>query len=328
LRKRGLAVTDRLGDGGALPPICSGTVIARHGRNLLVHAECDDSAHHRQAVTRGRRDDFCVGDRVRLRPIASDQAVIEAIETRRNCVSRSDGGRTKLLAANVDQAAVVISGEPAFSEPLLMRALAVLHTEGIAPLIIATKSDLQEASLRIATRLARYASLGYPVIPLSVSTAPERSLEILRPVLEGRRTLLLGQSGMGKSTLVNLLVPDAAQATREISVALSTGRHTTSFCRMFPVQVWNDRSPAALGASGSWVIDSPGFQLFGIAHLSSSQLMHALPDFAPRLGECRFSNCLHLDEPGCAVRETLQRVDPLRWHFYRELLVETERAPR
>lgn len=299
-----------------------------------------------------------MGDRVRLQRIALDQAVIESIEPRRNCVSRSDGGRTKLLAANVDQAAIVISGEPPFSESLLMRVLAVLHTEGIAPLIIATKADLHDACMRIADRLDRYRALGYPVVPVSVSSAPAESLAALRTFLEGRRTLLLGQSGMGKSTLVNVLVPDADQATREISLALSTGRHTTSFCRMFPVEVWmaDDRdcigdaggagdsgeegdfgvrvNPEGRGFDGAhretstWVIDSPGFQLFGLAHLSSSQLMHALPDFAPWLGQCRFSSCMHREEPGCPIRNALEIADPLRLHFYRELLEETERPAR
>ncbi len=299
-----------------------------------------------------------MGDQVRLQRIGQDQAVIESFEPRRNCVSRSDGGRTKLLAANVDQAAIVISGEPPFSESLLMRVLAVLHAENITPLIIATKADLYDACQRIAGRLERYRTLGYPVVQVSVSSAPAQSLATLRPFLEGRRTLLLGQSGMGKSTLVNTLVPDADQATREISLALSSGRHTTSFCRMFPVEVWADQGlerSAQAGDRGSiesrsdpgerpdiedkrsaadhegistWVIDSPGFQLFGLAHLSPSQLMHALPDFAPRLGQCRFSSCTHRDEPDCAIREKLEDVDPLRLHFYRELLEETERPAR
>ncbi len=322
------------------PGLGSGTVIARHGRQLLVRADDDQPRHHRQAVTRGRRDDCCVGDQVRLQRIGQDQAVIESFEPRRNCVSRSDGGRTKLLAANVDQAAIVISGEPPFSESLLMRVLAVLHAEDITPLIIATKADLHDACQRIAGRLDRYRTLGYPVVQVSVSSAPAQSLATLRPFLEGRRTLLLGQSGMGKSTLVNTLVPDADQATREISLALSTGRHTTSFCRMFPVEVWADQEFEHRADTGedanaadhesvsTWVIDSPGFQLFGLAHLSPSQLMHALPDFAPRLGQCRFSSCTHREEPGCAIREMLEDVDPLRLHFYRELLEETERPVR
>ncbi|MEN9775492.1 MAG: hypothetical protein RL322_2562 [Pseudomonadota bacterium] len=302
------------------PALEPGTVLARHGRQLLVQIDAETPGSLRQAVTRGRRDDCCVGDRVRARRIGLDQAVVEDIDPRENCISRSDGGRTKLLAANVDQAAIVLSGDPPFSEPLLMRVLAVLASQQVAPLIIATKTDLPLAHARITERLDHYRSLGYPVLALSVVQAPEDSLAKLRPVLEGRCTLLLGQSGMGKSTLVNLLVPDAEQVTREISVALSTGRHTTSFCRMFPVALdWSAR-----------IIDSPGFQLFGIAHLSSSELMHALPDFVPWLGRCRFANCMHRNEPGCAIREAVERkeLDGSRLRFYQELLDDTERPLR
>jgi len=306
------------------PALEPGTVLARHGRQLLVRVDGDEPGTLRQAVTRGRRDDCCVGDRVLARRIGLDQAVVEDIDVRQNCISRSDGGRTKLLAANVDQAAIVLSGDPPFSEPLLMRVLAVLAHQQVAPLIIATKTDLPQAHARISDRLNHYRSLGYPVLALSVVREPEDSLEKLRPVLEGRCTLLLGQSGMGKSTLVNLLVPEADQVTREISVALSTGRHTTSFCRMFAVSAWcgPDRP--------SRIIDSPGFQLFGIAHLSSSELMHTLPDFVPRLGQCRFANCMHRSEPGCAIREASERneIDRSRLRFYQELLDDTERPLR
>jgi ribosome biogenesis GTPase len=135
---------------------------------------------------------------------------------------------------------------------------------------------------------------------------------------------------MGKSTLINLLVKDAAQATREISRALSTGRHTTSFCRMFTIDAWGNAPAMGPQAQESLIIDSPGFQLFGLAHLSSSQLMHALPDVARWLGQCRFSNCSHRDEPGCLVSEAVRRgeVDAMRLRFYRDMLAETEQPVR
>jgi ribosome biogenesis GTPase len=303
------------------------TVLARHGRQLLVHCDDEPADRLRQAVTRGRRDDCCVGDRVAVSRPAPEQAVVESVAQRRNCVLRSDGGRTKLLAANVDQAGVVIAGDPPFSEALLMRALAALHHQGIAPLIIATKTDLEHSQARIAARLALYRALGYPVVEISVPAQPAQALERLQPWLLGRDTLLLGQSGMGKSTLINLLVPEAEQATREISSALSTGRHTTSFCRMFDVKIEDEPMPSP---RRSRIIDSPGFQLFGIAHLSRSELMHGLPDFAALLGRCRFANCLHLDEPACAVQGAVQSgaIDRMRHHFYRELLPETLQAAR
>ena len=271
----------------------------------------------REAVARGRRTDCCVGDRVELTLVGDRQAAVETVRPRINLMQRSDAGRSKALAANIDLAAIVLSGDPPFSEELLMRVLAVADTEAIPAAIIAGKHDLRDAQAQIEPRLALYESLGWPVVRISARATPEASLTALVPLLDSRRTLLLGQSGMGKSTLINLLVPDAEQATREISVALSTGRHTTSFCRMF------DRSPH-LGANSA-LIDSPGFQLFGIAHLSRSQLMHALPDFRSLLGQCRFANCLHRDEPGCAIRAavTAGTIDARRHQLYLKLLEDT-----
>lgn len=293
-----------------------GIVIASHGRQLLVAVD-GEAGPPREAVTRGRRTDCCVGDRVTLTLTGDRQAAIEKILPRTNLMMRSDAGRSKALAANVDRVAVVISAEPPFSEELLMRVLAVAANEQIPAIIVAGKCDLRDAHAQIEPRLAIYESLGYTVVRISVRAQPEESLQALVPWMGGQRTLLLGQSGMGKSTLVNLLVPHADQATREISAALSSGRHTTSFCRMFGQ---SERLP-----EGSTVIDSPGFQLFGIAHLSRSQLMHALPDFRPLLGQCRFSNCLHRDEPGCAVHAGIRsgRVDERRHQLYRSMLHDT-----
>lgn len=293
-----------------------GTVIASHGRQLLVAVD-GESAPPREAVTRGRRSDCCVGDRVLLTLTGNRQAAIESIQPRHNLMRRSDAGRSKSLAANLGLVAVVIGAEPPFSEELLMRVLAVASTENIPAIIIAGKCDLRAAHASIEPRLALYESLGWPVIRISALSEPEHSLSALASRLAGQSTLLLGQSGMGKSTLVNLLVPHAEQATREISVALSSGRHTTSFCRMF--------GHSERLAEGSVVIDSPGFQLFGIAHLSRSQLMHALPDFQPLLGQCRFSNCLHRDEPGCAIRAGIEsgNVDARRHQHYLSMLEDT-----
>lgn len=291
----------------------AGTIIASHGRQLLVAVD-GEAAPPREAVTRGRRTDCCVGDRVALTLNGDRQAAIEQILPRTNLMMRSDAGRSKALAANVDRVAVVVSAEPPFSEELLMRVLAVAANEEIPAMIVAGKCDLRDAHAQIEPRLTLYESLGWPVVRISARAEPEASLRALVPLLGGQRTLLLGQSGMGKSTLVNLLVPHADQATREISVALSSGRHTTSFCRMFG---HSERLP-----EGSTVIDSPGFQLFGIAHLSRSQLMHALPDFRPLLGQCRFSNCLHRDEPGCAVHAGIRsgQVDERRHQIYLSML--------
>ncbi len=184
------------------------------------------------------------------------------------------------------------------------------------------KSDLGDARRRIEPRVACYRSLGYPVFDLSAHDA-ESTRALLAPWLSGRTTLLLGQSGMGKSTLVNALVPDALLRTQTISAALAAGRHTTTFTRMFPVE-------GTGMAAGTALIDSPGFQSFGLEHLSESQRAHSMPEFRPLLGRCRFHNCSHRAEPGCAIRAAAEagEIDALRYRLFTRLTDESEAIAR
>ena len=274
-------------------------VIAAYGRHFLV---APTEAPPLSAVIRARRTDCVVGDRVAIQRLPDGTAVIESVLPRRNQVTRSNDFRSKTIAANVDQAAVIISGHPALDEALLMRVLIALDAEGIDALLVATKSDLPEARAAIAAREPVYAALGYPLIALSARAEPA-SLEPLSERLAGRRTVLLGQSGMGKSTLVNALVPAAEQQTRDISQALASGRHTTTFTRAFELP------------GGGWLIDSPGFQTFEIAHLSRWQVIHGMPEFRPLLGRCRFNDCNHRGEPGCAIRGAAG-IDALRYRLF------------
>jgi ribosome biogenesis GTPase len=287
------------------------TVLAAHGRQFLLRL---DDGGDRVAVTRGRRADVVAGDRVAWRELGAGQAVIEDVLPRANLLRRSDARREKALAANLDQAAVVISGEPPFSEELLVRVLVAAEREGIGCLLLATKADVPHAMAAIEPRLAVYETLGYPVLRIAAKAEPEATRARLAPVLGGRTTLLLGQSGMGKSTLVNLLVPGAALATQAISEALQTGRHTTTFTRAFDLE------------GGGRLIDSPGFQVFGLSHLSTSELEHAEREFGPLLGQCRFHNCTHRHEPGCAIRAAVDdgRIDPRRHALYVQLRDEAE----
>lgn len=284
-------------------------IAASFGRLFYVRS-CANAWPDRVAVTRGKRTDFCVGDEVEVRLIGPDQAVIESLRPRRTALQRSDRWRSKLLAANVDQAGIVVSGDPPFSEALLMRMLIALESAGIGAALIANKSDLVEAARAIAGRIAAYRALGYEVFEIAAGARPREAREQLGTWLAGRTTLLIGQSGMGKSTLVNTLVPDADLRTQAISAALSSGRHTTTFSRMFDV-------PGEV-ARDARIVDTPGFQSFGLAHLSESQRMHAMREFAPLLGRCRFNNCRHHDEPGCAIRDAASRgeIDALRYRLY------------
>jgi ribosome biogenesis GTPase / thiamine phosphate phosphatase len=278
-------------------------VIAAYGRQFLLSASSGEQPL--KAVARGRRGDCVVGDRVAYRRLNNEQAVIDEVLPRDNQVTRSDNFRSKTIAANVDLAGIVISGYPRFDEALLVRILIALEAEGIAALLVVTKQDLDLSREAMAGREAVYRSLGYPVINTAAKSAPE-SLGPLVERLRGKRTLLLGQSGMGKSTLVNALVRGAEQQTAAISAALASGRHTTTFTRAFELE------------EGGWILDSPGFQTFEIAHLSRWQLVHAMPEFRPLLGKCRFNDCSHRDEPGCAIRSAVRegRIDPLRYKLF------------
>jgi ribosome biogenesis GTPase len=249
-----------------------------------------------------------VGDRVTFRRLNDDQAVIDTVLPRANRVTRSDNFRSKTIAANVDLAGIVISGYPRFDEALLVRILIALEAEEIPAVLIATKQDLDLSREAMAARQAVYQSLGYPVITTAAKSAPA-SLQALSAHLRDKRSLLLGQSGMGKSTLVNALVSGAEQQTATISDALASGRHTTTFTRAFEL------------AEGGWILDSPGFQTFEIAHLSRWQMVHAMPEFRPLLGQCRFNDCSHDREPGCAIRTAAQegKIDALRYKLFTEI---------
>src|SRR5690606_5222751 len=280
----------------AIPAPEPALVVASYGRRYLLRFEADGD--ERPAVSRGKRTEACVGDIVAAMRVGADQAVIERIEPRRNRLQGSGRYRSKALAANVDRAAVVIAGEPSYSEELLLRIMLAVEGSGIALLVIANKIDLVEAHRRIAPRLELLRSLGYPVAEVSAEMAPAEAAKVLRPWLADSVTVLLGESGMGKSSLVNVLVPDAEQTTREVSVALGTGRHTTTFTRLFELD--------DAVAPDARIIDSPGFQTFGLAHLSASQRVHAMADFRPYIGQCRFHSCTHRREPDCAIRAAAQ----------------------
>ncbi len=239
-----------------------------------------------------------VGDRVQWQA-SEDEGTIEKVEPRRNLLYRQDEIRTKSFAANLDQVLILIAAEPEFSESQLARALIASEAEKIRPLIAVNKSDLTEPFGRAWERMAIYRAMGYEVLPLALRPKVEfggsSDLAQLNDHLRGKTTLILGPSGSGKSTLINRLVPGAQVLTNTISAALNSGKHTTTSTSLY----WVD------AAKITAVIDSPGFQEFGLQHIDPMHLASLMPDIKLHAQECKFYNCTHLHEPGCGVLQAL-----------------------
>ena len=284
-------------------------VVAAHGRHAFIETA---DGKRVQCHLRGRKSDLVVGDLVRWQN-AGDEGVIEAVEARRNLLFRQDAWRTKSFAANLDQILVLVAGEPVFSESQLTRALIAAESAGIPALIGLNKIDRPSAAAA-RERLQPYRDMGVQVLEFALKADPQGALALLQPLLQQKVTLALGPSGTGKSTLINLLAPHAQAQVGEISQALNSGRHTTTSTLWY----WLDTQRR--GA----LIDSPGFQEFGLRHIDAAQLATLMPDLRARLGQCRFYNCMHRHEPGCGVRAAVERGDiaAQRYRLYAEILDE------
>jgi len=290
-----------------------GLVVAGHGRHYIVETpEGERLICH----PRGKRSDCVVGDRVRWQA-SGDEGVIEHVEPRRNLLFRQDEWKIKSFAANLDQMLLLVAAEPVFSESQLARALIAAEHAGIPARIVLNKIDLP-ASGAARERLAPYAAMGVDVLEVALKVHQDEARARLADLLHGRATLVLGPSGTGKSTLINLLVPDARAQVGELSLALGTGRHTTTTTQWY----WLDRERS------SALIDSPGFQEFGLRQIGVQHLPALMTDFRAHASQCRFYNCTHLHEPDCGVRAALERgeISASRYRIYGEIVAEL--APR
>lgn len=278
----------------------SAQIVAAFGRQYLAKRPDGEML---TCLTRGKKSDVVCGDHVELQRTgaaserAADattnigQAVIERVVPRTSLLYRSDAYKQKLIAANVTQIVIVVASEPSFSDELVTRCLIAAFDQNLEVLIVLNKCDLDATTAR--AQLVNYRAIGYRVLELSAL----QDVTQLRTLLDGHVSVLVGQSGMGKSTLINGLLPDAQAATREISTVLDSGKHTTTHAKLYRL---NERSS---------VIDCPGVQAFGLHHLSFGAIEQGFIEFAPYLGQCRFRDCRHLKEPDCALRNAVQKFE-------------------
>ncbi len=291
-----------------------GLIVSAHGKRFGVETA---SGEKYACVIRGKKAGVACNDAVEFSVTGQGEGVIERIAPRRNLLYRSDEMRSKLLAANVDQAVIVTAAVPAPRPELVDRCLIAAAAAGIPAILVVNKADLIETTAYAAS-LAHYRSMGYSVLTLSA----QGDLTELRAALQGKTSVLVGTSGVGKSTLLNALVPDARAKTGDISTALDAGRHTTTHANSHALPSNAEGAAPTLPApQGGRLIDSPGMQSFGLAHLDIDHLSEHFPDFTPLIGGCRFYNCRHLQEPGCAVIAAVAegRIAKRRWQCYRDL---------
>ena len=265
---------------------------------------------------------LAVGDWVRFEALAEaggeEQAVITEIEPRQNyLIRRSIHNKHKahILAANLDQAVLIATlAQPRTSLGFIDRFLVSAEAYRIPAVLVFNKKDLlSEKDLVYAKKLMDiYEPLGYQC--LLISAKEEAGLEAFASLLEGKLSLLSGHSGVGKSTLLNAIIPEANQKTAEISTFANKGTHTTTFAEMFQVN------------KTTWLIDTPGIKELGLADMDEDPLDHYFPEMRALLGECRFHNCTHLHEPGCAVMDAVEAgtIAPSRFDSYMGMLSEEE----
>ncbi len=283
--------------------LLQGLVTAAYGRHYQV-----ESANSRfDCVARGKQSDTVTcGDRVQFKLTSPHQGVVERILPRKSLLYRSVAHRSKLIAANVDLAVIVVAPEPSHYDMLVNRCIIAAVAAGIEVMICLNKWDLGATAERVYQQMSVYRDLGYPVIHVSAM----HDIDALRPYLSGKISAFVGQSGMGKSSLINALIPGTETVTADLSTALDSGKHTTTSAKMYQLD------------ADSRVIDSPGMQAFGLNHIRADQLDDLFIEFRPYLGLCRFSNCRHTHEPGCTVLQAQSsgKISATRLNAYHEIL--------
>jgi ribosome biogenesis GTPase / thiamine phosphate phosphatase len=299
-----------------------GRVISIHGLTSTVLGPNGESYHCAtrrllKTLSTDQRNVVAVGDHVLLRPLDNEQnreGFIERIEPRHGCICREIRGRQQVFVANIDQVAIVASAdEPPLKPNLIDRMLVAAEKGGVRPLICINKIDLADVA-SLQPLIGVYSQMGYEVLLLSAKT--NAGVRRLAKALHGRQTVMAGQSGVGKSSLLNTIDPDLNLKVQTISEESRKGRHTTSVARLLPL------------ACGGYVVDTPGIRQFELWDVIPSEVPGFFRDIRPFVSLCRFPDCTHTHEADCAVKNAVAdgRIDERRYESYCHMIDEEEDA--
>lgn len=286
----------------------AGLVIARYGKRALIE---DDSGQRRQCHLRANFDSLVAGDKV-IWAESDGAGVVLARRDRHSVLSRPDPrGNLRPVAANIDLMLIVIAPKPQAHANLIDRYLVAAESEGIDAALILNKADLLADDDPLNNLLASYEALGYPTVRTGIN---DPDAEALTPVIRGKTLVLVGQSGVGKSSLVQRLLPDIDIRIGALSEAIDKGKHTTTTAELYHL-------PA-----GGQLIDSPGIREFHLHHLPAARIIYGFREFLPFIGSCKFRDCQHDHEGDCAILNALAQgaISRERFDSYRQIVAMTD----
>ena len=295
-----------------------GLVISRYSREFDVEAlEGEQQGQIFRCLSRTNLGGIVSGDEVIWRAGEGLTGVIESRLKRASILERPDNfGRLKPVAANIDQLLIVIAVQPAPQANLIDRYIVAAELMRMRPIILLNKVDLldRENKSSLDDLLSVYQELGYAVLRIVTSRNQTPQLDSISKLIENRTSIVVGQSGVGKSSLINSLLPEAKLSIGKLSATSGEGTHTTTQARLFHLP------------EGGRLIDSPGIREFGLWHIDPEQVQFGFVEIANYLGQCRFRNCKHDNEPGCAVRGVVENkgISKQRFNSFRQIKASIE----